>query len=87
MNTTETQSGSSIQRVVRRFVVQERYAKKTERDWYDDPHIHESLTLEDARKRLQKDLSESLGHGDAYLHRIIERTERVLRGANEKGQR
>jgi len=79
-----TASAGSLKRVVRRFVVQERYAEKTQRDWYDDPDIHESLTLEDARKRLQKDLSESRGHGDAYLHRIIERTERVVQSPNNR---
>lgn len=80
---TDRQEADSLQAVVRRFVVQERYAEQTERDWYDDPDIRESVTLEDARKRLEKDLIESRGHGDAFLHRIIERTERVVQSPND----
>lgn len=67
----------SLERLVRRFVVQEARPDCRE-GWYDDPDIPECITLQEAIHKQRRDCETSCGHAETYRHRIIERTERVV---------
>lgn len=65
------------------YIIQERFVGIGHEEWYEDCNHPEFDSLEEAETELAADRRANPGHYEYYDHRIVKRTEEIVRDYNK----